>query len=57
MRFERPSPLAVVSRLWCPNPGGTAPSASKIWICTAGIGDVVLAAHDVRDAEVDVVDH
>jgi hypothetical protein len=33
LRFDSPSPLVVVSRLWCPKPGGSAPSAfiSAIW--------------------------
>ena len=36
----------------------TAPArASKIWICTAVFGDVILAANDMRHAEINVVNH
>ena len=35
VRFESPSPLASIRRLWWPKRGAAPPSASKIWICTA----------------------
>ena len=57
VRFESPSPDAVVSRLWWPKAGGSAPSASNSAICTPRIGDMVVAADDMRDPELDVVDH
>ena len=34
-RFDKPSPSAVVRRLWCANTGGLPPNAAVSWICTA----------------------
>ena len=52
-----PSPLAVVRRLWWPKIGTVAAERFEDLDLHAGVGDVILAAHDVRDADVDVVDH
>ena len=45
-----------MSRGRCAKAGGSAPSAPKHLDLHGGVGDVVLAADDVGDAEIDVVD-
>ncbi len=55
-RFASLRPSGPRIRPWWTNSGGVAPSASNSRRCSAFIGAVVVAANDVRDAEVDVVD-
>ena len=55
-RFDSPSPLAVVSRLWCAKTGAARAERLEDLDLHRRVGDVVLAADHVRDGEVDVVD-
>ncbi len=57
MRLLSPSPSAPVSRLWCAKVRHRAAQRLEDLDLRAGVGDVVLAADHMGDAEVDVVDH
>ena len=55
-RFESFCPSSPRISPWWTNSGGVAPSASKSRRCSGLVRPVVVAADDVRDPEVDVVD-